>query len=391
MLPKYEAVTVRHYVQQVWLENYRNYESVRLEIAPNPVIIRGPNGAGKTNLLEALSLLAPGRGLRGAKLSEMNPLHVMQSGENGAGFVVSAQAALHDETYQIGTAYQLSAAGRDQRLVQVNGEKLAKQAALTEYVNLLWLTPAMDQLFVSGHSERRKWLDRLVFVFDAAHAARVSMYEQAMRERSQLLKQFQTPDPAWLSILERSMAEAGVAIVIARQEAVARIAAAIQVMPGIFPKAELWLEGDTETLLFNGKTALEAEDALANQLCQNRAADAASGRALKGVHKTLFQVKHLGKNMAVEYGSTGEQKAMLLCIVIATALAREKWVGAAPILLLDEVVAHLDVEKQHCLFDLVAGAGIQAWLTGTDASDFSDLAPYATVLEVANGRVSQQG
>lgn len=372
-----------HAITELWLENFRNYDSMRLQLAPKSVVLAGPNGAGKTNILEAISLLAPGRGFRGATLSEIDTI---QDGVSNSGFVVSAKIAQEDEELHIATARDVSAS-RDVRLIKINGEKVGKQSQLTKYTSILWLTPAMDQLFLSGQSARRKWIDRLVFAFDTEHAARVNAYEHAMRERNRVFKRYASPDLQWLDILERDMAAHGVAMIAARNTALANIHAAMDAMPSVFPKAALHTNGDIETALREGATALDAEEMLIQQLKQGRNVDAAAGRALKGAHKTEVDAWHLGKNIKAEQGSTGEQKAVLLSVMLATALARKSWAGVPPIVLFDEVVAHLDVEKQHCLFDLIASTAIQAWLTGTDASDFSGLTPYATMVKIEGGAV----
>ena len=374
--------TATHAITSLWLENFRNYDSLRLTLEPKPVVLMGPNGVGKTNVLEAISLFSPGKGLRGATLRDIDRHGITAE----QGFTVSATITHHGEPRQIGTARDTQAA-RDMRILKIDGEKVGKQAKLTEVTSMLWLTPAMDQLFISGQTARRKWIDRLVYAFDVAHAARVSAYEHAMRERNQMFKKFASPDPQWLDVLERDMAAHGVAIIIARQQALARIHEAMETMPGIFPKAAIAITGETEELLAKNASALEAEEALKTALYNNRNSDARAGRALKGAHKSQVDAWHLGKNIKVEQGSTGEQKAVLLSVMMATALAREAWSGAPPILLFDEVVAHLDVEKQNCLFDLIAGGGIQAWLTGTDASDFSNLVPHATVLKIEGGNL----
>ena len=373
-----------HAITELWLENFRSYHSLRLQLAPQSVVLTGANGAGKTNILEAISLFAPGRGFRGAALSEMDKI----SDVSPLPFTVSLKIDQPDASLHMGTARDVSAA-RDVRIIKMNGKKVAKQAALTQATCLLWLTPAMDQLFLSGQSARRKWIDRLVFAFDPQHAARVSAYEHAMRERTRLFKRYQTPDAQWLDILERDMAAHGVAMIAARLAALQRIHEAMDTMPNVFPKAALAIHGDTEMLLLRGASALEAEEAMMQALAHHRSIDARAGRALIGAHKTQVEAWHMGKKIKAEQGSTGEQKAVLLSVMLATAVARSMWFGTPPIVLFDEVVAHLDVEKRQCLFDLIAQTAIQAWLTGTDASDFSGLAPHATMLKIDGGAAHQ--
>jgi DNA replication and repair protein RecF len=281
-------------------------------------------------------------------------------------------------SHNIGTGRAPDSEGRrEKRLLKIDGELVRQQSDLTRYVSVWWLTPAMDQLFNEGNSARRKFLDRLVYGFDPAHAARVARYERAMRERNALLAEPAAADGDWLAILEQQMAESAIAITAARQETLAHIRTAMEAMPGSFPQARMVLvpgaEGDIQ------KTA--------ERLASSRARDAASGRALNGVHRASLDVIHSIKNANAEQCSTGEQKALLLSIMLAAARAKQQVSGTPPVLLLDEVVAHLDVDKRAALFDLISGSAIQAWMTGTDAADFQGLRKFATLLEIADGRV----
>ena len=399
-----------HAITRITLENFRNYRTLTLDVGAQPVLLVGKNGAGKTNLLEAISLLMPGRGFRNASLRELDysapsvsppysppPVGGIQKtlpppaggvgGGNGAvNFDVkrSSPWALHAEiltqgiTHQIGTGRAAGEEGaREKRLLKIDGEQVRQQSELTRHASIWWLTPAMDQLFNEGHSARRKFLDRLVYGFDPAHAARVARYERAMRERNALLAELALTDSDWLAVLERQMAESAVAITTARQETIARICQTMETMPGIFPHARMSLapgaEGDIHKI--------------AERLAGFRGRDAAAGRALSGVHRAELEVIHSIKNARAEQCSTGEQKALLLSILLAAARAKMAHSGLPPVLLFDEVVAHLDVDKRAALFDLISGAAIQVWMTGTDAADFQDLREFATLLEIAEGRV----
>ncbi len=368
-----------HAITSLTLENFRNYRALSLTLAPRPVVLRGVNGAGKTNILEAISLLAPGRGFRGARLRDMD-----RDGANP--WVVAAHVVAGEAAHQLGT-------GRDpesnieKRISKVDGQKLRGAVGLAAHLSIQWLAPSMDQVFVEGGTARRKLLDRIVYSFVPEHATRVAAYEQAMRERTRLLSDRQMSDPYWLSVLEKQMAEHAVALTLARLEVLARLQETLAVELSHFPRALIALEGMLEGWLNHGESALEAETKFAERLMNLRGVDAARGRATEGPHRSFLNVIHREKNASAERCSTGEQKALLLSIILAAAQARAAWCGLAPILLLDEVIAHLDVDKRASLFDLIRTLKVQAWMTGTDAADFQGLSGFATVLEIDGGTV----
>jgi DNA replication and repair protein RecF len=384
-----------HAITALTLENFRNYRTLNLQLPPRPVVLMGMNGAGKTNILEAISLLAPGRGLRSAKLRAMDHIPSPLLGEElsltthdsrstSLPWVVAAQVMAAGEAKWIGTGRDGEAA-QEKRIVKINGEKIRGHAALAAHVCVQWLTPSMDQVFIEGGGARRKLLDRLVYGFEPEHANRVAAYEQAMRERNKLLSVRANADPYWLSVLEQQMAEHAVSITLARQQLIARLQVTIAQEISHFPRAEITLDGTIEQWLEEGVSALDAEINFAERLMCARNMDAARGRATIGPHRSHLNVIHQKKQMLAESCSTGEQKALLLSVVLAAARARAQWSGLAPILLLDEVVAHLDVDKRGALFDLIATTGIQAWMTGTDAADFRGLQGFATMLEIDGG------
>lgn len=388
---------VPHAITSLTLENFRNYASLSLTLHPSPVVLRGANGAGKTNILEALSLLAPGRGLRGAKLREMDRAIARNAWQVAGGanehsntpppatpWVVAATVKTGSEATYIGT-------GRDpesnieKRITKIDGQKVKGAATLAQHISIQWLTPAMDQVFVEGGTPRRKLLDRIVYSFTPEHATRVAAYELATRERTRILTERQMTDPYWLSVLEQQMAEHAVAITLARLETIERLRSALAKEITHFPRAEIALEGVLETWLQQGASALDVEAKFAERLLVLRGADASRGRASEGPHRSHFSVIHSHKQAAAERCSTGEQKALLLAIVLASARARALWCGVPPILLLDEVIAHLDVDKRASLFDLIKALKVQVWMTGTDAADFRGLEGYSTLLEIAGG------
>jgi len=375
-------------VTRLALSNFRSYAGAAIETSGAPVVLAGANGAGKTNLLDAISLLSPGRGLRGARLSE----HVRKgpSAHEGALWAVAASVARAGESYDIGTGLSLSASGAERRQVRLNGAPAQNSADLAEIAQMLWLTPAMDRLFTEGASGRRRFLDRLVLGFDANHA-RVSLrYETAMRERARLLK-YGPRDPAWLDGLESEMAETGVALAASRAETVARLNQALDERghAGAFPAAHLSLSGETDELLQEDATG--AQETLRARLARARARDAEAGRTTFGPHLSDLAVRHTQKRTDAKDCSTGEQKALLISIVLADAreLARRRD-GMAPLLLLDEIAAHLDARRRSALFEEILALGAQAWMTGTDLSLFEGLGGRADIFIVADGNFVRQ-
>jgi DNA replication and repair protein RecF len=361
------------------LTDFRSYARAELHLDGRPVVLTGENGAGKTNLLEAVSLLSPGRGLRGAAYAEL-------ARDGGAGgWAVAATLETADGPVRIGTGLEPGAeTGSRSRAVRVGGEQ-AGPSALAELVSLVWLTPAMDRLFVEGASERRRFLDRLVMGFDPAHGLRANAYDRALRERNKLLAD-QVFDDAWLSGLEEQMAGHGVALAAARREMLARLRGALAAATeGVFPRAEVAIEGMLESAL-ETEPAVDVEDRFRKLLKDMRARDAGAGRALDGPHRSDLLVRHMGKDREARQCSTGEQKALLIGIVLANARLMAA-MGRPPILLLDEIAAHLDGERRAALFDEITGLDLQAFMTGTDPSLFASLGSRAQNLHVDCGAV----
>ncbi|MSO92011.1 MAG: DNA replication/repair protein RecF [Rhodospirillales bacterium] len=370
-------------VAKLTLKNFRSYGFQRIEASAGPVVLAGPNGAGKTNVLEALSFLAPGRGLRGALVADVARRVSGTHAEETWG--VAAELATPRGPVELGTGAELSPSGEalSKRLVRVNGAPAKGQASLAEHVSLFWLTPEMDGLFTGSPSERRRFLDRTVFGFDPAHAARLSAYGHAMRERARLLAAG-SADPEWLTALEDTMATAGVAIAAARVEAADRLASASGFQA--FPAAELAVEGEVERWLAGGP-ALSAEDRMRDALKAARRVDAETGRTSNGPHRSDLAVRHKAKEQPAGTCSTGEQKALLIALVLANARAQREANGIPPILLLDEVASHLDRAAREALFEEIVGLGVQAWLTGTESNIFQALAGRSQLFEIEDSTV----
>lgn len=351
------------------LTDFRSYDDLRLTVGPGPVMLTGDNGAGKTNILEALSLLTAGRGLRQAALSDM------ARDDGPGGFAI---AACLDDGTEIGTG--AVAVAPDRRIVRINGAGAAA-TALAERLAMLWLTPAMDRLFVEGVSGRRRFLDRLTLALESAHAGHAARYEAAMRARNRLLADPDHAEPAWLAALEAGMAEHGAAIAAARSRTVSALGLRLADQPaGPFARAALTLDGWLPA-------AADGAEALARELRGGRPRDAAARRTLAGPHRTDLAVVHLDKGQAAARCSTGEQKALLLAIILAHADLVAERAGRRPILLLDEVAAHLDPVRRAALFARLALAGGQVWMTGTEAALFDGLAGGASRLKVVDGAV----
>ena len=377
---------VRLAVTRIQLTNFRSYASAELCVSGRPVVLAGPNGAGKTNVLDALSLLAPGRGLRGAKLSE----HVRRgpSAPSEALWAVAASVACGGETYDIGTGLTLGPGGGERRAVRLNGVPASSSADLGDIVQMTWLTPAMDRLFSEGASGRRKFVDRLVLGFDPGHGRRAVRYETAMRERAKLLK-YGPRDPMWLDGLEQEMAEAGAALIAARAETVARLNTMLNERgeKGAFPQAQLAMTGEADALALD---SADAPAALQGRFARARIADAESGHTSFGPHRSDLAVRHVVKRADARECSTGEQKALLVSIILADAweMSRARD-GKAPLLLLDEIAAHLDGARRAALFEEILALGAQAWMTGTDLSLFETLAGRADMFGVEAGRFGE--
>ncbi len=372
------------YVSSLKFHNFRCYKAARLEeLSSGLIVLYGANGAGKTNVLEAVSMLTPGRGIRGVRVQEM------QNRDAEEAWAVASVVTSSYGDAQIGTGLDIDT---DKRVMRINGRSVRSQAALAEYMSAVWLTPQMDGLFLEGSSARRRFFDRLIFAFDPGHAGRVTRYENAMSQRSKILREAEkgsgTPDAIWLKGLESQMAETGVAIAAARRSFIDRLQMACdKAEVSDFPRARLQLRGTVEELL--GRVpALEVEELFRNQLMQSRERDAIIGGAATGPHKADLLVSYAAKSMPAEQCSTGEQKALLLGVVLAHArlIAAER--GAPPVLLLDEVAAHLDEDRRAALYGLLQDLGGQVWLTGTDESLFGVIRGQAQFMQVRDGQVS---
>lgn len=382
----YEGITADGTaVLSLRLRDFRNYPELHLRLDGRPVVLTGPNGAGKTNILEALSFLSPGRGLRRAKLSEVSRSDCASS---SAKWVAQADLASCVGPVAIGTGLAEASddEGAERRVVRINGEAASSANGLVDYLDVVWLTPQMDRLFVEGLSTRRRFMDRLVYGLDGGHARQVAAYEKAMRERNRLLKQG-SADAAWLAALESQMAEHGVAVAAARREGLARIEAGMALATGPFPKARLAAQGPVESWLVE-MPALAAEERLRRLLAEKRGIDREAGAATEGPHRSDMAVWHAEKDQPAAQCSTGEQKALLIAITLANARLIRARRGMAPLMLLDEVSAHLDVRRRTALYEELLGIGGQVWLTGTDEDLFAGLSGQAEFFTVSDGVVT---
>ncbi|MGE0239193.1 MAG: DNA replication/repair protein RecF [Parvibaculaceae bacterium] len=369
------------------LSDFRNYAELRLDPGPGLVALTGPNGAGKTNLIEAISLFGAGRGLRGALFEDLT--------RQGArrGWAIAAHVASPDGETRLGSQWTPEAEAETQsqtRHVVVDGVAQKSPGILAHHLRVIWLTPAMDRLFAGPASDRRRFLDRLVAANDPEHASRVLVFEKLMRERNLLLEE-PRPDGAWLSGLEAQMAEAAAAIAAARLHAVQALQNHIKFLlkGSAFPASILGLQGDLEDRL-KTMPAVQAEDEYRRLLAESRGPDKAAGRTLNGPHRSDLLVIHEPKSMAAALCSTGEQKALLIGLILAQAACVAEESGAAPVLLLDEVAAHLDGKRRSGLFETLTALGAQSFMTGTDPELFSGLGKRADFLHVEGGIVTRQ-
>ncbi|MBX2853798.1 MAG: DNA replication/repair protein RecF [Rhodobacteraceae bacterium] len=356
------------------LRQFRSHSKFTRRFDARPICIYGPNGAGKTNILEAISLLSPGRGLRGAAAEEM------ARRPEAIGWAVRGELASAEGPRRLAVSVDLR--GGAKRKVDLDGSP-ATQSALGAVIRSLWLTPAMDRLWIEGASERRKFLDRTTLAFEPKHAERSAAYERALRERNRLLKE-PSPPPAWFNALEERMATAGLGILQARRQAISRLQNAQEHAKTLFPKAEIAILGEVEE--FFGTTDKSADvtapaenekEQYTRLLRDYRSRDMAAGRTLLGPHRSDLGAIFSAKGVEARYCSTGEQKALLISLVLSTARSLRNDIGAAPILLLDEVAAHLDHERRAALYDEISALGAQAWMTGTGPELFNTLGASA--------------
>jgi DNA replication and repair protein RecF len=369
-------------VRRLTLSNFRNYHAATLQAGATSIVLYGPNGAGKTNLIEAISFLAPGRGLRRATLDEV----AFREGDGSWAVAAEVEGALGLVTLGTGIERPAEEGATLARLCRIDREPVGSAAAFADHLRVVWLVPAMDSLFVGAPSERRRFLDRLAAAVDAEHAGRVNALERALRSRNRLLEDIR-PDPHWLDAVEHETAELAVAVAGLRAETVHRLETVlIGRADSAFPQAAIALDGWMEQLL-SSHPALEVEERYRAVLRENRARDAAAGRTLDGPHLTDLSVTYVRKEIAAAEASTGEQKALLIGLVLAHARLIAEMTAFAPILLLDEVVAHLDPARRSALHVELAALGAQVWMTGADPALFAEIADDTVLVEVGAGRL----
>jgi DNA replication and repair protein RecF len=369
-------------IRKLTLSNFRNYHAATLETGADTIVLVGPNGAGKTNLIEAISFLAPGRGLRRATLDEV----AFSEGDGAWAVAAEIEGALGLATLGTGIERPIEDAGATTRKFRIDREPVTSAAAFADHVRVIWLTPAMDGLFVGAPSERRRFLDRLALAVDADHGSRINALERALRSRNRLLED-PRPDAHWLDAVERETAELAVAVASSRVETVRRLEAVLASRKdAAFPPAQIALDGWMEQLIAT-HPAGAIEERYRTLLRDNRPRDAAAGRTLDGPHLTDFAVTYAAKGIAAADASTGEQKALLIGLILAQARLIADMTSFAPVLLLDEIVAHLDPSRRAALRVELTALGAQAWLTGADPALFAELAENASVVEVDAGRL----
>ncbi len=383
-------------VTRLTLSDFRNYRNLRIEANIAPIIITGENGSGKTNILEAISFLTPGRGLRSAKLADIKRILPPEEeilNING-GWSVAAEILKNNEEYLIGTGTQKNfredteedeIKNFERRIVKINQQKITQQSELGKYVSAIWVTPQMDRLFLGGTQPRRSFLDRLVYAFDLEHAKRTANFEHLYRQWFQILKTGHA-DEHWLQSVETDMASLGVAIAAARRELIARLNTFIEHEPDdIFPDVRLELDGTIEKML-DTLPAVRVEQFYIELLAKQRR-NVLYNDYVDGVNRTDFKVYFKKKNMPAELCSTGEQKALLVSIILAQTKCQILDKGFAPILLLDEVTTHLDDKKRDALLLKIAGLHLQAWITSTESQNFAAIQNISQFLEVRDNNV----
>ena len=375
------------FIRRLTLSNFRSYHAAQVRLdRPGPIVLTGANGAGKTNLIEAISLLAPGRGLRRATMEEL------AFSEGDGAWAISAEIESMLGLATLGTGID-PPAGEElapTRKCRIDRESVRSATAFADHLRVVWLTPAMDPLFNGPASERRRFLDRLVLAVDAQHSSRVAALERSLRSRNRLLED-PSGDSHWLDAVEHETAEVAVAVAAGRAETAKRLSAALEASRDNareFPQAQIALQGWMEQLLPD-HSAIEVEDRYRALLKDSRIRDAAAGRTLEGPHLSDLVVTHASKNIPAADASTGEQKALLIRLVLAHAGLIKQMTGFAPLLLLDEVIAHLDPSRRAALYDALSLLGAQVWMTGADPAAFGDVVGRAQVFLVRSGVVEQ--
>lgn len=385
-----QASIAMPFVRRLKLTDFRCYAGAVIETDGRPVVLVGENGAGKTNLLEALSYLVPGRGLRGAKLSEVGRIGAVPPPATPRNWAIAAQIETENGVVDVGTGLQSSEpGGRETRAIKIDGKAERGQAALGALLSAVWLTPAMDRLFLEGASGRRRFVDRIVIGVDPEHASAVAAYEQSLRNRNRLLRDGNF-DATWMNAVEDSMSRHGVAVAARRREAVSALERFAVDGRDPFPSLDVAMRGDVEGWL-ETEPALAVEDKLREQLAEKRYLDGTSGNTSVGPHRSDFEVRDAGSGMSAAQCSTGEQKAMLITLILAAARMLAFQTGRKPLLLLDEVTAHLDDRRRAALFEMLVDLGCQTWMTGTDPILFSPLAARAQHFSVRDASVEPQG
>jgi DNA replication and repair protein RecF len=372
-------------IHRLTLTHFRNYRVAGLEARGDLVVLVGPNGAGKTNCLEAISFLAPGRGVRRATLEDVAD----NQGDGSWAVSAEVEGALGLATLGTGIDPQRGDTSTSRRC-RIDREPVTSAAAFGDHLRMVWLTPAMDGLFMGAASERRRFFDRLVLAIDSEHASRVSALERSLRSRNRLLE-VRNYDDHWCDAIERETAELAVAVAATRGQTAVKLAAMLRArgQASAFPSAEIALDGWMENALL-GEPATAVEDRYRALLRDNRMRDAAAGRTLDGPHLTDLQVIYAPKQMPARDASTGEQKALLIGLILAHATLVSEMTGIVPLLLLDEIVAHLDPGRRAALFDELTGLGAQVWLTGADPAAFGDIGPSGEIFNVEAGRITRR-
>lgn len=404
LAPVAGSPTVDCGVTRLFLSRFRNYEHQDIFLLPLPVVLTGDNGAGKTSVLEALSLFCPGRGLHHVKLSQITHVNKKQnSPQNAASFppyfpapyhwTAAIDLDLHDEgCIHMGTGLETTVTGSERRHIKINGIPQKTQGSLTDWLSVTWVTPQMGRLFIDTSSPRRKFIDRMIFAVDNTHADRLHTYEHHLRQRSLLLRTG-SADEGWLSILEKKISEDGVALAVARQQMAQTLnASQSRISTNPFPRFDMKMVGELENLLENN-AALAVEELFLEKLYQSRRHDALTGGAGIGPHRSDFMLVHLAKDLPAEVCSTGEQKMLLLALILAFAKVQMQQQPRLILLLLDDIIAHLDEQYRTILFQElcapeIRNSRIQTWMTGTDPRDFNDLRPYAQFFSVSNATLS---